>query len=244
MSYLKVPSLQHLARNWRSDPHQIKRLLVSLVENGPTFNYNPLFVAVRDMLVFGQPYSEIIEGIRRGVKRADVRDNLLNVMPLIRDYFDGINPVFVQAVERRYYPVGRGLMVPFDPPLIYGEGGRLHFPWFSFWRSNPLAGERLSLFVSVVEDVLLQDPDLEEADFVILDFSAPKANEPRDLRVIDAQNVPHVSEQAKVEMLSTFAEGYFLAQAELSGTAETQGAEKPAPPSGPSDQLDLFDGDR
>jgi hypothetical protein len=133
MAKLKVPSLQHLARNWRNDPQQIKRLLVNLVENGPTFNYNPLFSAVRDMLVFSQPYTEIAEGIRRKIKRTAVRENLLNVLPLIRDYFDGVNPAFVQAVERRYYPVGLGLMVPFDPPLIYGDGGRLHFPWFSFF---------------------------------------------------------------------------------------------------------------
>ena len=243
MPKLKVPSLQHLARNWRNDPQQIKRLLVSLVESGPTFNYNTLFSAVRDMLVFGQPYAEIAEGIRRKVKREDVRDNLLGVLPLIRDYFDGVKPAFVQAVERRYYPVGRGLMVPFDPPLIYGEGGRLHFPWFSFWRSNPLAGERLSLFVSVVEDVLLQDADLEQAAFVILDFSAPKSNQPRDLRVIDAHDIPRVSEATKVEMLSVFAEGYFLAVAELSSTAATRGAEKPARKSGTLDQADLFEGD-
>jgi len=244
MSKLKVPSLQHLARNWRNDPQQIKRLLVGLVENGPTFNYNALFSAVRDMLIFRQPYTEIAEGIRRGIKRADVRDNLLGVLPLVRDYFDEVNPAFVQAVERRYYPVGRGLMVPFDPPLIYGEGGRVHFPWFSFWRTNPLAGERLSLFVSVVEDVLLQDPDLEEADFVILDFSAPKFDRPRDLRVIEADDVPRVSETTKVEMLSVFAEGYFLAQAELASTATAHGEEKPAREPGPLNQPDLFDGDR
>jgi hypothetical protein len=243
VSKLKVPSLQHLARNWREDPQLIKRLLVTLAENGPTFNYNALFGAVRDMLVFGQPYAEIIEGICHGVKRPDVRENLLGVLPLIRDYFDGVNPVFVQAVDRRYYPVGRGLMVPFDPPLIYGEGGKLHFPWFSFWRSNPLAGERLSLFVTVVEDVLLQDPDLEEAQFVILDFSAPKADQPRDLRVIEADNIPRVSETKKVEMLSVFAEGYFLAQAELSSTTAAQASEKPAHKSGRLDEPDLFDGD-
>jgi hypothetical protein len=242
MSKLKVPSLQHLARNWRNEPQQIKKLLLSLVENGPTFNYIPLFSAVRDMLMFGQPYAEIAEGIRRKVKRADVRDNLLGVLPLIRDYFDGVNPAFVQAVQRRYYPVGRGLMVPFEPPLIYGDGGRLHFPWFSFWRRNPLAGESLALFVSIVADVLLQDADLEEADFVILDFNAPKSNAPRELTVIDAQTIPRVSEARKVEMLSVFAEGYFLAEAELSSTVTPSG-EKPADRPGPVDQPDLFNGD-
>src|SRR5215472_8920777 len=194
MSKLKVPSLQHLARNWRNDPQQIKRLLVGLVENGPTFNYNALFSAVRDMLIFRQPYTEIAEGIRRGIKRTDVRDNLLGVLPLVRDYFDEVNPAFVQAVERRYYPVGRGLMVPFDPPLIYGLGGRIHFPWFSFWRSNPLAEDRLSLFVSVVHEVLLQDPDLEDAEFTILDISAPKSTRSRELRLINAKDIPKHSE--------------------------------------------------
>jgi len=114
MARLKVPSLQHLARNWRDDPQQIKRLLVHLVNNAPTFNYEPLFSAVRDMLVLRQPYEQIVEGIRRGIPRPDVRANLLEVLPLIRDYFEGISPSFVQAVDRRYYPIGQGLMVPFD----------------------------------------------------------------------------------------------------------------------------------
>lgn len=48
-------------------------------------------------------------------------------------------------------------MVPFEGPMIYGVGGQLYFPWFSFWRRNPLANERLSLFVTLVEEVLLQD---------------------------------------------------------------------------------------
>jgi len=70
VSKLKVPSVQHLARNWRNTPERTCRKLVALVENPPIFNYNALFAAVRDMLVFNQPYDEIVEGIRRGIKRA------------------------------------------------------------------------------------------------------------------------------------------------------------------------------
>jgi hypothetical protein len=122
----------------------------------------------------------VVEGIRRGIKREAVRNNLLGVLPLIRDHFADVAPDFIQAIDRRYYPVGRGLMVPFEPPMIYGVGGQLYFPWFSFWRQNPLAKERLSLFVTLVEEVLLQDPDLETARFEVLDFSAPKGT--RELR--------------------------------------------------------------
>lgn len=217
MAKLKVPSLQHLARNWRENPENIRKILVFLVQNAPTFNYNPLFNAIRDMLIFNVPYDQIAEGIRRGVRREDVRKNLLSVLPLIRDHFDGISPDFVQAVERRFYPIGRGLMVPFEPPLIYGVGGQIYFPWFSFWRQNPLTTERLSLFVTLVSEMLLQDPDLEEAKFEILDFSAPSAKHSRELKVIDAKEISRVSETTKNDMLATFAEGYFMALAELSG---------------------------
>jgi len=244
MAKLKVPSLQHLARNWRNDPRWIMSLLVNLAQNPPIFNYQPLFAAVRDMLVFGQPYSEIAEGIRRGVRRADVRENFLSTLPLIRDHFDGVSPSFVQSVERRYYPAGRELMVPFDPPLIYGVDGQIHFPWFSFWRSNPLANERLSLFVSIVEEVLLQDPDLEEAKFVILDFSAPVPKRQRQLTVIDAADIPRVSETAKAEMLSVFVEGFLLAQAALANAPKAGPKEEASDTDGESMQPGLFDGDR
>jgi hypothetical protein len=244
MAKLKVPSLQHLARNWRSDPQQIKGRLVALAENGPTFNYDPLFGAVRDILVFGHPYEQIAEGIRRGIGREAVRDNLLGVLPLIREHFDGIAPSFVQSVGRRYYPVGRGLMVPFDPPVIYGAGGQIHFPWFSFWRSNPLTSERMSLFVTMVEEVLLEDPDLENAKFMILDFSAPGPKLPRTLKEIDARDIPRVSEEMKVEMLALFAEGYFLAQAELDASAQAAGEGERRDEAGDDDQPGLFDDDR
>lgn len=241
MARLKVPSLQHLARNWHDDPARVRRVLVHLAQNSPTFNYNPLFGAVQDMLVFAQPYDEIVEGIRRGIRREEVRDNFLGVLPLIRKHFDGVAPAFVQSVERRYYPVGRGLMVPFDPPLIYGIGGRIHFPWFSFWRSNPIARRRLSLFVTLVDDVLLQDPDLENAKFEILDFSAPKPKEPRELTVIDARDVPRVSADEKAEMLAVFAEGFFLAQADLTEMKAERTEDRPEDDKRDDDQPGLFE---
>lgn len=222
MAKLRIPSLQHLARHWRKAPQGVKRSLVSVAKSPPSFSYSPLFGAIRDMLVLGVSYEQIVEGIKRGVKREDVRENLLGLLPLIRNYFDGVSPSFVQSVERRFYPVGRDLLVPFDPPLIYGVGGQIHFPWFSFWRSNPLAGESLALFVTMVEELLLQDPDLEEAKFTILDFSAPKSKLPRVLTIMDARDIPRVSPERKAEMLAIFVEGYRLAEAEL--------AANPAPP--------------
>jgi hypothetical protein len=239
MPDLRVPSIQHLARNWRDDPIVIAGLLVRLVQKPPRFNYNPLYLALRDLLVLGVPYEQVVEGIRR-IKQESVRNNLLGVLPLIREYFAGISPDFYQAVDRRYYPVGRGLMVPFDPPMIYGIGGQLYFPWFSFWRQNPLIKERLSLFVTLVDEVLFQDPDLETARFEILDFSCPGRDAPRSLTVIDAREIPRVEDARKTVMLEIFAEGYFRALATLSGSAPPREDRDEPPPPDP-DQPDLFD---
>lgn len=240
MAELRVPSVQHLARNWREEPAAIARLLVRLALNPPRFNYNPLYLAARDLLVLRVPYEQVAEGIRRKIKRESVRSNLLSVLPLIRDHFEGVSPDFYQTIDKRYYPVGRGLMVPFESPMIYGVGGQLYFPWFSFWRRNPLAKERLSFFVTLVDEVLMQDPDLETARFEILDFSCLGPRVSRTLTVLDARNIPRMDEARKTQMLETFAEGYFQALASLAGSQPSPEDRDEPPPPDP-DQPSLFD---
>ncbi len=215
MKKLNVPSLQHLSRNWCDTPEKVSRKLIGLAENPPTFSYTILYDLVRDLVVLHQPLDAVMEGVRRKVKRPDVRDNFLEILPLIAHYFEESNPVFVQAVNGRMYPLARDLMIPFTPPLIYGVNERLVFPWFSFWKTNPLADERLSLFVTVVEEILKQDADLDNALFQILDFSAPEKSRPRRLEVFDTRDIPRLSESRKNEMLSVFAEGYLLAKETL-----------------------------
>jgi hypothetical protein len=140
----------------------------------------------------------------------------------MHQHFESISPDFVQQVDTRVYPITRGLMIPFTPPLIYGLGGQIYFPWLSFWRANPLSNKRLAFFVSLVKEVLVEDPDLENARFQIYDFSAPKPKTPRDLAIIEARDVPTLSQDETKEMLAVFAEGFFNAQAELAGKVSTQ----------------------
>ncbi|RWE30476.1 hypothetical protein [Mesorhizobium sp.] len=240
MAELRIPSVQHLARNWRNDPTTIAQALIKLALSPPRFNYNPLYSAARDMLVLDVPYDQVVEGIRR-IKREKVRENLLGVLPLIRDHFAGVAPDFYQTVDKRYYPVGRGLMVPFEPPMIYGIGGQLYFPWFSFWRQNPLANERLSLFVTLVDEILMQDPDLENARFEILDFSCPGPKTGRCLRVINARDISRIDDTRKAQMLEKFADGYFRALTELAGSSPPPDGDRPDDRNADPDQPGLFD---
>ena len=209
MSKLRVPTLQHLARNWNSDPNAICKNLVRLVRNPPNFSYDVLFRLARDMLLLGQSYEDVERAVLH-IKRADLRSKFLEILPLLSDFFSGQNPDYFQDVDPRLYSVGRGLMVPFAPPFIYGIGGQIYFPWLSFWRSNPLDDERLSLFVTVVQQVLLDDPDLEHAKFTIVDFSAASSKDARMIRIISADDIPRLDKRRVREMLEVFAEGYVV----------------------------------
>lgn len=218
MAKLKVPSVQHLARNWRPTSISVTKKLITLAKHPPQFSYEPLFGAVRDMLVLGVPYEQVVEGIRRGEKRVWVRENLLEVLPLLNSHFSNIEPDGPpNRVARRYYPLARDILIPFEAPLEYSVGGQKYFPWFSFWRSNPLADKRLSLFVTLVEEVLLQDPDLDTAIFQILDFSCIEGKSERRLLVVDARDIPRLNESEKRAMLEVFADGYRAARDQLAG---------------------------
>lgn len=215
MSKLRVPSLQHLARNWKPDSGMISRDLVGLVKNPPIFNYRAVFSATQDLLQFSQPLNEVLEGIRRAEKRERVRNNFLELVPLIADHFQDVRPDFVNPVSTRLYSIGPGLDIPFTPPLVYGVGGQLYFPWFSFWRQNPLRNKNLRLFVTLVDEVLRDDPDLESAVFQILDFSCPEAAKDRVLTVHDTEEIERLPHEEKVAMLEVFAEGFQKAKSVL-----------------------------
>lgn len=221
---LKVPSLQHMARIWRKDPQAISKVLVRLATHGPTFSYAQLFKIVQGMLVFGTSYEQSLEAIRR-IKRDDVRSNFLDLMPLLGGHFQKQNPTFVHEISPRLYSISRDIQIPFSPPLVYGTESGVVFPWISFWRRNPLEDEALSLFVTIVEELLLQDSDLEGSDFQILDFSAPVGKKTRELKVIQASEIARVTSERKLEMLSVFAEGFRMARAQLEVATKAQQSE-------------------
>jgi hypothetical protein len=115
---VKVPSLQHMARNWRDTPDGVRRKLVELTKYPPLFTYDPLFAAARDMLVFGIPYPQVVDGIGRAERRPWVRELLIEVLPLIGKHFADIEPDSPpRAVARRYYPLARDILIPFQAPL-------------------------------------------------------------------------------------------------------------------------------
>ena len=191
MAKLRVPSIQHLARHWYESPQKIEDEFVKMAMNPPFFNYNALNDIARDSLLFKVPEEQIIKGIKEKEKRKGVQKILQEVVPLLHGHFNDIQPNFVNDVAPSFYPIGRELRIPFKSVFIYGVGGQTYLPWFIFWKRNPLDDNQLSLFVTLAKEILRQDPELEDAKFQILDFSATSSKECRQLRIIDTRSGPH-----------------------------------------------------
>jgi len=240
MPKLSTPSIQHLARQIQPTSEQIERNLIKLALNPPAFNYNPLYGLTHDALAYKQPLAQLQKGIADRVKIAKVRENFLSLAPLIHGYFAPISADFVGKVSRRFYNAGRDLLIPFDPPLIYGVAGTIHLPWLSFWRNDPLSGERLSLFMTLLDEILGQDPDLDMAKVTILDFSAPAPGQERELSLLNAKEIPRLDTAQKTELLERFVEGFLAARFKLASMSPRDTtADTPAGVPDPN-QPDLF----
>lgn len=215
MAKLRVPSVQHLARHWYDSPEKIEDEFVKMALDPPFFNYNALNDIARDSLLFKIPEDQIIKGIKEKEKRKRVQEILLEVVPLLHGHFNSVQPDFVNDVAPCYYPIGRDLRIPFKSVFIYGVGGQVYLPWFIFWKHNPLDEKQLSLFVTLAREILRQDPELEDAKFEILDFSAANSKECRQLRVINTADIQTFNTKETAEMLAIFVEGFERAEARL-----------------------------
>ena len=69
----------------------------------------------------------------------------------------------------------------------------------------------MSLFATLVEELLSDDPDLEDAFFKIYDLSAPGQKYERGLVITDLRDIPKLTNKEKLAMLEILQEGYAMA---------------------------------
>jgi hypothetical protein len=232
MPKLRIPSPQHLARNWYADPAQVKKELLRLARNPPRKSYSPLFLAAAD-LMRKHDYSAVVNGIARS------KDSkmLLPLLPLIFEYAKLHQIVGVYQFEPHSYKIDSHLMVPFKPPITFRAGGKNILPWFSFWADQPVVGERLSLQVTILDEIERDSPHFEGVETHIVDFSAKRKSGPRVLSITEVKDIPRLSKTRMNEMLDIYVQGFRAAQTELEGEHK-QSTQQTAPTD--SRQMDMF----
>ncbi len=237
MKEIKLPSLQHVARQWAPTPELVAKNLVALALSAPPFSYERLYSLARGVAT-GDSLEQVLAAVETAKLHPSARANYAEILPLVAEYFDERRPEFVNDVSPRLYPVGKSLLVPFKPPMIFFREGKATLPWFVFWRSQPLEGQNLRLFVSLVREMMEQDPDLEESSFPIIDCSAPDKKSPRRLTIVESHDVQLLTDGEKREMLEILVSGFELAKTTLARARST--AVKQVDLGGDDRQPDLF----
>ncbi|GAB5450257.1 MAG: hypothetical protein Hals2KO_05850 [Halioglobus sp.] len=205
MKQIRVPTLQHLARNWNEDPLVISQNLLELIENPPPYSYSAMQSILLDLVFSRTDIDTAEKAMRRTEGRETFRDGCIQILKIASEYFTALEPDYVVSVQGRYYSISRDIQIPFHPLLMYGKNGKTIIPWFSFWASKPLKGESLSFFTSLVDEMVHSHPDYEDVELEILDFSAPNSKSPRDLKIVDSHSIPRIENSRLAERLEIFA---------------------------------------
>lgn len=238
MGKVKVPSIQHAAAIWDSQPSRIAKRLLNLAQNSPPFSYANLYKLTCDLLSRSVPYEQVRASASM-VKPMLARQNYLDILPLLKAYADSIGPATVVEVIPRHYSIGRDLRALVNPPLAYYQNELGFLPWFIFWKTNYFNEPRLRLFVTMLRETFIQDPDYDDATLKLVVCSEVEPQQGRRLEIIDLSSIPSLGRQDRDEMLGVFSEGYALAvQAQVAGTPMLQDPKDDHDTD--DDQFDLF----
>jgi hypothetical protein len=227
-------------KNLHDNSEMVCRDLVRTALNPPRISYRVLHRATQDRVCFGVSLEQIEAGIRRVEKRPGHLKNLLEIIGLIDEHFGTLEPDFPPIeVECRHYRIAPDIIIPFQPPLCYGIGGQLYLPYPNYWRNNPLRGKRLAVFMTIVDEIREQEPDLEKARVHILNYGIPQGESERRLIVVDEVDIPRVTRDELSGALQIFADGYRAARTELAKVkSETRDTDEASDPD--VSQGDLF----
>lgn len=237
---LKAPSLIHVARLYRPTSEQVKKEILKLANAAPPFSYEDLYELMWDRAHVGIP-SEQIERSIAGIGQKIKRDSYQRAFAIADKFFENLDRSFEMRIEPRSYSIGRDLRVPFAPPMICGGGSNGPvIPWLLFWKQNPLTDEQTSLFMSMAQATIEEEPELDGASLLLVDTSIKALDEGGNACVLNAADVKRIPDQRLKEMLEVFATGFHMAQAEWQESVPVHKDARRSPEIDDSQQ-DMFD---
>jgi hypothetical protein len=207
---LKAPTVQHFSTLFGGSEGQMRNKLSKGQSGGSGVSYE--FVRTRtifDAIQLRQPFGELRRSITMMKGELNVQSNL-GVLEALERYIHD-NP-FSGAVriERSYFPIARGLLVPVNPPLVLIHSTAPVVLWPSFWKTpGRMNGLPSAIFGSILEREIFARTDFRELELEFLDLSSPDGTGPRSLRIYRRAHFPTLTDaELKVEM-DKFASIFF-----------------------------------
>ncbi len=210
LAQLKAPTLQHFSTCFGGAESQMRSKLTKGQSGGSGVSYE--FVRTRtifDAIQLRQPFSELRKSIQMLKGELNVQSNLGVLDALERYLIDNPYSGAIQ-IERSYYPIARGLLVPVNPPLVLIHESKPVVLWPSFWKTpGKMNGMPSAIFGSILEREIFSRPDFRDLELEFLDLSSPDGKGPRSLRVYKRSNFVQLTDAELKAEMDKFATIFF-----------------------------------
>lgn len=221
MNNIKIPPLLQMVRNAYDDPQKVHHEVVKSEKSRAPFSYQAIHKIVDQVIKFKTPLDEISYSIERIERRPFVLKQFNEVTPLLHRHFTDISPERVYSLLPLYYPLGKFGKTKFNPQMIYLKNGELFLPFINFWKFNPLSSEQKSLFLTLVDEILEEEPDLEDVNLQLIELSANGSNGIRTLKVVNTLEIERLDKTRTNILIDSYLTGLQSAYSEIA-TPSTQ----------------------
>jgi hypothetical protein len=237
LAELKLPTLQHFSTFCGGTVEEIVGRIAFKNGGGFGISYTQLREKhLSDIFNLGSS----VEQVRKcceNIKFEKNRKANIGALDALAQYLKPNTNKFAVPVERKYYPIGRNLLVPVNPPFVLSDGQSPKLFWPSFWKTpGRLDGVPGAVFGTILDRVFFSRPDFAGVELEFLDMSSLNGKGSRSLRVYKKGHFPVLGDVELRQELDKFVEAYFIQKSTITLTAIRK---EPVAP-GPIRDLPLF----
>ncbi|NBJ09482.1 hypothetical protein [Microvirga arsenatis] len=215
MRELKIPSLQHFVTFCGGTVDEIYNRIRKSENDSILVSYETLRTKwLLDLLQLGLPFEQVYRAADSILKGELNRSSNLSALTALRGYIELNRGYKCVSFERTYFPIGRGLQVPVNPPFLLLSEERQKVLWISFWSQPKLRGFTASLFATILEKAVFTLPDLTEFELDLVDLSRPGKNESRSLHIRGRDKFDLLSDDVLKAEMDKFVEALMRRVAE------------------------------
>lgn len=211
-SSARIPSLQHFSVLLGGDVPRIEKRILAL-SNLPPVSYMRLRDQwTVDLIRFDVPVSTIERACE--LLRGELnRKSNLEALRALAEYLRVYKPDKLLALDKRYYPIGRGLHVPVNPPGVIVEDGKPKLFWPSFWKQDKFDPLTRAIFGSVLDRSIFRLPDYSSMPLTFVDLSADLGSKTRSMKVLERKDFNLLSDAELRAETDKFVEAYLRVRA-------------------------------
>ncbi|MBI2713028.1 MAG: hypothetical protein HYX37_01040 [Rhizobiales bacterium] len=203
----RIPSLQHFSVLLGGTSGQIEKRIRGL-SNLPPVSYMKLREQwIIDLIRLGVPLAMIEKACE--LLRGELnRKSNLEAVRALADYLRIYKPAKLLMIDKRYYPIGRGLLVPVNPPGVIVEGSVPKLFWPSFWKHDKFDDLTRAVFGSILERSIFRLRDYRDMPLAFVDLSAEDGSAVRVVRVFQRKDFEGLTDgELRIET-DKFVEAY------------------------------------